>query len=138
MAVSSEKNPFGSHRELTNSSTRQSNEGSSAPSAEAVAVDIDQNSRAFMEERGSHTQQEINERLSRLLDQAPSDATGELEIRKNAKGYQALLKIFSRQGKFIGGSRGSKLTEVVERIFEEVHDQIKAWKRERDSKSIEA
>lgn len=82
--------------------------------------------------RGEHTMREINDRIRSLIDCAPSDAGAELVVHKTPVGYKGLLKIHSRHRRFVGGDSGPEFQEVLDRIFEEVREQIEDWKRDRD------
>ncbi len=74
---------------------------------------------------------EINDRLKEMMEEAPSDASAELIVRRVGHGFKGFLKVCSSQRKFIGGSAGPKLFEVVNSIFDEVRSQIRTWKRTR-------
>lgn len=76
--------------------------------------------------------EEINSRIRRLLEHAPSDSSAEIEMRKGAEGFQGLLRVSSCQGKFIGGARGRKFAEVIEEIFRQVEAQIDLWRGRRE------
>ena len=74
---------------------------------------------------------EINERIKAVLDEAPSDASAELVVRKTKGSYRGFLKLFSRQRRFVGGGSGPRLHDVIEQMVREVRTQIKQWRRER-------
>lgn len=74
---------------------------------------------------------ELNERIRGILDEAPSDASAEFEVRKSRGGYRGLLKINSLQGKFIGGGQAKSFSEVVDTIFAQVRAQLRDWRRRR-------
>ncbi len=86
---------------------------------------------AKQHEVGAFAMRRINERIRHLLDIAPSDASAELIIRKSRAGYKGLLKIYSQQRRFTGGNTGRILSEVFDRIFDEVRGQIDDWKGQR-------
>ena len=94
-------------------------------------IDFDLNSQAEIDKRGSEAMGDIDEAIRQVLEEAPSDSGAELVVRKARGGYKGLLTIYSRQGKFVGGSVGEKLTDVVKKIFSEVHEQISDWKKHR-------
>jgi hypothetical protein len=71
---------------------------------------------------------EINSRLERMLDKAPSDSTANLLVRKTNDGYKAFLRIRSANSRFTGFIRGAHLIDVVERVIKDVRGQIDNWK----------
>ena len=83
------------------------------------------------EKPGAEAMRDINERMKYLLDQAPSDATAELEVCRGKRGYQGYLKVFSRQRRFVGGCKSGRFVEMIDRVFSEVLEQIDQWKSER-------
>ena len=74
---------------------------------------------------------EINSRIERMLDKAPSDSTANLLVRKTKDGYKAFLRIRSANSRFTGFIRGRKLIDVVERVIKDVRGQIDDWKSNR-------
>lgn len=98
---------------------------------DGLRAQIDERTKAEISERGDQVVRDINEQLQRVLDRAPSDASATLLIRKVQDGYKGLLKIYSRQRRFVGGSVDHYLPTVVASIFEEVREQIEDWKRTR-------
>jgi hypothetical protein len=98
---------------------------------ETDKIIIDPTTQAEIDKRGSETMGDIDEAIRLVLEEAPSDSGAELVVRRTRGGYKGLLTVYSRQGKFIGGSVGEKLTDVVKKIFAEVHDQIGEWKKHR-------
>jgi hypothetical protein len=74
---------------------------------------------------------DINRRLQSVIDEAPSDAVVELEVMREREGYKAMLKIFSSQARFVGGSRAGQFAEVIDEIFTEVRSQLHDWKDQR-------
>jgi hypothetical protein len=74
---------------------------------------------------------EINSRLERVLDKAPSDSTANLLVRKTKDGYRAFLKIRSANQRFAGSMSGRRLIDVVERVIKDVRGQIDDWKQHR-------
>jgi hypothetical protein len=81
---------------------------------------------------------ELNQRIRAVLEEAPSDATAELQIQKSRGGYKGFLKVYSRQRKFVGGAESRSFADVVEDLFREVRQQIKEWKRDRFGELQEA
>ena len=75
---------------------------------------------------------EINRRLQSVVDEAPSDSVVELEVMKEPRGYKALLKVYSSQARFVGGSRAGKFNDVIDDIFSEVRAQLHDWKGRRN------
>lgn len=96
-----------------------------------IHTQMDEATQAELGERGSEAILELNERLQGLLDEAPSDASAEILVRKINGVYRGVLKVASLQRKFAGGSTGVNLTDLFERIFRQVHEQIVEWKRHR-------
>lgn len=74
---------------------------------------------------------EINTRLERMLDKAPSDSTVNLLVRKTKDGYKAFLRIRSANRRFAGFIRGRGLIDTVERVIKDVRTQIDDWKSNR-------
>ena len=74
---------------------------------------------------------EINARLERMLDKAPSDSTANLLVRKTANGYKAFLRVRSSNRGFKSFITGQRLRDVVERVVLEVRSQIDGWKESR-------
>jgi hypothetical protein len=74
---------------------------------------------------------EINSRLERMLDKAPSDSSVNLLVRKTRDGYKAFLKLRSTNTRFTGFIRGNRLIDVVERVIKDVRTQIDDWKLSR-------
>lgn len=81
---------------------------------------------------GKAAMEEINSRLERVLDKAPSDASADLVLRKTRDGYRAFFKIRSAHKKFGGMIRGRRLLDVVDRVFNQVRGQIDTWKEKRE------
>ena len=100
------------------------------------SLNMDPLTRKTVRESDTDAMTAINSRIRDVLDHAPSDATAELEIRKDKAGFQGLLKVFSRQRKFIGGNRAKTFSDVIDKVFEEVWSQISDWKSERNAKLI--
>jgi hypothetical protein len=75
---------------------------------------------------------EINYRLERCLDKAPSDSSANLLVKKTGTGYRAFLRIRSQNNRcFKSFIQGSRLMEVVERVIGDVRGQIDEWKQTR-------
>lgn len=74
---------------------------------------------------------EINSRLERVLDKAPSDSTANLLVRRTKTGYKAFLRIRSVSRKFKSFVSGRRLMDVVERAIRDVRNQIDDWKENR-------
>ncbi len=85
----------------------------------------------FSAEDGVTEMSEINARLERVLDKAPSDSTANLLLKKTSDGYKAFFKLRSTQSQFSGFIKGACLVDVVERVFREVRLQIDDWKETR-------
>lgn len=96
-------------------------------------IPIDERARVTLSDGGEEAMREVNSRIRELLEFAPSDATAELEIQRDRNGFQGLLRVFSQQRRFVGGSRDKDFSELIDRIFEEVWNQISEWKKERES-----
>jgi len=94
---------------------------------------MDEQTRDALSHGGEEAMREINARIRELLEFAPSDATAELEIRRDRHGFQGLLRIFSQQRRFVGGCRHKVFSEMIDHIFEEVWNQISEWKKEREA-----
>lgn len=82
----------------------------------------------FDETKGIH---EINAKLERVLDKAPSDSTANLLVRKTKDGYKAFLRIRSTNQRFKSFMSGRRLRDVVERAIKDVRHQIDDWKNTR-------
>ena len=80
---------------------------------------------------GDEAMHTINARIRDLLEEAPSDASAELLVRKGTTGYKGMLKIYSAQRKFVGGAQSERFLDVIEECFREVREQIDDWKRDR-------
>lgn len=87
--------------------------------------------RAELQKLGQDAMREINDRIQAVLDRAPSDASAFLLIRLGHRGYKGVLKVASRQRKFIGGGAAADFGDVVDRVFSEVNEQIEQWKKQR-------
>jgi hypothetical protein len=74
---------------------------------------------------------EIDDRIRDMIEGAPSDASVELLVHKTPTGFKGLLKVNSTQRRFVGGFQAPSFNEVVDRIFQEVQEQIEAWKLSR-------
>ena len=85
----------------------------------------------FTAEDGVTEMSDINVRLERVLDKAPSDSTANLLLKKTSDGYKAFFKLRSTQNQFSGFIKGKSLVDVVERVFHEVRQQIDDWKETR-------
>lgn len=94
-------------------------------------AEIDEETRKELSDAGHETVREINNRIQGVLDSAPSDASVSLTIRQSKDGYKGVLKILSKQRKFIGGGADKRFSVVLDRIFEEVRQQIDDWKKRR-------
>ncbi len=77
------------------------------------------------------TLREINEKVREVMEEAPSDASVQLVLRRVGRGFKGLLKVYSSQQKFARGARGTGLGEVVNHLFGDVREQIRAWKQAR-------
>lgn len=83
------------------------------------------------ESESANDMSEINARLERLLEKAPSDSSANLLLRKTKTGYKALLRVRSAHQKFNGFISGRRLIDVVERVLRDVKTQIDDWKDKR-------
>lgn len=85
----------------------------------------------FAEEENAMS--EINSRLERMLDKAPSDSTANLLVRRTRDGgYKAFLRIRSVNQRFKAFISGKQLRDVVERVIKDVRGQIDEWKENRE------
>lgn len=105
--------------------------GSNAPGGAKAVASMDDHTHEAVSAYGDETMRTINERIRDLLDEAPSDASAELLVRKGTGGYKGMLKIYSQQRKFVGGAQSERFLDVVDEIFREVREQIDDWKRDR-------
>ncbi len=87
--------------------------------------------REIEEAQGGDAMKVINDRIRSVLEEAPSDSTAELLVRRTRDGYKGLLKVYSQQRKFVGGQTVGKFADLIEQLFSEVHEQIEDWKRGR-------
>ena len=74
---------------------------------------------------------EMTVRLEGLMENAPSDATATLLIRKEGSDYQGLLKIRSLRNKFVSACRAPNFKQMVDNIMRDTKRQIDDWKKER-------
>lgn len=86
---------------------------------------------AISEGDGVKEMAEINARFERVLDNAPSDSTANLLLRRTKDGYKAFFRIRSTQSRFTGFISGRRLGDVVERVMNDVRLQIDAWRATR-------
>jgi hypothetical protein len=84
-----------------------------------------------LQEAGDEAMREINMRLQHMLEEAPSDASAKLFIRKVRTGYKGLLKVYSCQRKFVTGAIEGKFTDLIEDLFKDIQLQIQDWKEHR-------
>ncbi len=86
----------------------------------------------YSEQDGVKDMSEINSRLVRLLDKAPSDSSANLLLRKTKDGYKAFFRIRSSaafgEKRFAGFISGRRLIDVVEKVMTDVRSQIDEWK----------
>ncbi len=86
----------------------------------------------YSEQDGITEMSEINTRLIRLLDKAPSDSSANLLLKKTKDGYKAFFRIRSAvafgEKRFAGFISGRRLIDVVERVMTDVRLQIDDWK----------
>lgn len=73
----------------------------------------------------------LRHRLRWLMDKAPSDATASFFIKPVGQGYKGLLKIHSAQRRFIAGCEAASLSELMDRISEEIKEQLASWREVR-------
>ena len=85
----------------------------------------------YSEQDGVAAMSEINSRLERILDKAPSDSSANLLLRKTKDGYKAFFRVRSAQQRFAGFISGRRLIDVVERVMKDVRGQIDDWKETR-------
>lgn len=93
---------------------------------------IDDLTQAEIEQEGTYTLQEVNERIRELLDLAPSDSSAEILMRKVSDGYKGYVKITSQTRKFVGGSTRDSVTDFLDKAFSDIERQIADWKRHRN------
>lgn len=75
--------------------------------------------------------QQINTRVQKMIDEAPSDASVQFVLKKADRGFKGFLRVHSRQTRFARVARGEVLLEVIDRVFRDVSGQIRDWKRTR-------
>jgi hypothetical protein len=88
-------------------------------------------------DRAEQVFRELGERMDRLMDVAPSDASVSFILRREPGGYFGVLKIYSASRQFLGKQVYPGLERVIGSVFDDVHKQIKGWKRARDLGSSE-
>lgn len=92
---------------------------------------MDEQTKKELEKSGQEAMRDINSRIQEILDRAPSDSSAHLLIRADDGGFKAVLKIISSQQKFVGGDKGEDFRVLMDRVFGEVHHQIREWRRTR-------
>lgn len=75
--------------------------------------------------------QSYKERLSRLLEAAPSDSTLLANIKKTETGFLGKLQITSPQETFFVESERMQFDEIAKSLLEKMHNQIRQWKANR-------
>jgi predicted ATP-grasp superfamily ATP-dependent carboligase len=99
-------------------------------------AEMDEMTRTFIDQvvqdKGAHVLSEINSRIRSMLDRAPSDASVQLQMRKERDGYMGLLKVQSQQRKFVGAKVDQRFSKVIDDIFSQVRSQIEEWRSGRD------
>lgn len=74
---------------------------------------------------------QINARVQKILDEAPSDASIQFDSKKVGEGFKGFLRVQSCQTHFARVVTGAGLLDVVDRVFREVSKQICDWKQTR-------
>lgn len=82
--------------------------------------------------------QEINARLTEVVEKAPSDANVQFILRRVGQGFKGLLRIRSSRGRFVSGATGEKVVDVVNNMCREVNSQIRRWKGIRELKAADS
>ncbi len=79
----------------------------------------------------SRVESELRRRLRVVLDKAPSDSSAVFYLRNGEDGYKALLKIHSRDRKFIAGAVHRDFVQVVDEVIHQIRYQLCVWRQER-------
>ncbi|MFK8138449.1 MAG: hypothetical protein AB8E15_08825 [Bdellovibrionales bacterium] len=77
--------------------------------------------------------QNIKYKLLGLLEEAPSDASVRYKFINEAEGAVSILKVYSRQGKFVASFGGKLAEDSCGHCIEDVIRQINTWKSTRFS-----
>lgn len=72
--------------------------------------------------------------MNRILDFAPSDATGVALLEKKDEGYHCSFEIYSRQGPFIANVIRPTALEAISTAERRLKKQVERWHVRRDAK----
>ena len=87
---------------------------------EMVENDVDSKFKSFYKEK-----------LSNLLDKAPSDASLFAQVSKIKKGYEGAIEIISSQRKFLARAIRLDPNELAFELIEQIYSQILKWRNDR-------
>lgn len=100
-----------------------------------TSAEMDETTRALLQHAGDssgdHLVRDFNERVTDLMELAPSDATVSLVLRQERGAIMGHLEIHSIQGKFAAARTDAEVAPVIHAIFAGVEKQIDEWQRNR-------
>ena len=102
---------------------------------ETLQIYMDEETRYELRSHDGEIFVELHKRLQGILDQAPSDASAEFQVRRKSGELKGFLKIHARQRRFIGQGTGQTATDLIESIVADVSSQLVEWRGQRDVSS---